>query len=303
VRLLSLIIISAIGFCIIPASLPAYGTELKVSSFNIEWFGYGGRNPLRERVTFDDEFRDSSIRDYMDRTIMDSDVIILQEIVNFNRFRSRIIGDEMNCRTYEHSTRYHQHVVLCHKSWLRFVKVPGDRNFKLEAVAINPAKSRPALWGMLEDNDRNPLAYVIGVHLKAYPSETATRLRQIRAMSRAIEDLESDLPVIIAGDFNSHFARDSGQRQDDDQLFNRIFEDYLLGLRQISNRYRRTYVDRDRTFKLDRIWISENVATEGNIKVYSPCGSNRVGGRFDGVAYYERNVSDHCPISAVLQLP
>ncbi|MCB0386233.1 MAG: hypothetical protein KDD43_12645, partial [Bdellovibrionales bacterium] len=110
------------------ASAPANAEKLRVTTFNIAWYGAGGRG-------FEDaipEYRDSYLRDFIRSELRYSDVIVFQEIVDVARFERNVIGNFMDCQSYNHGGYMHQHVVLCHKPEYKFYRESFDNNWKLE---------------------------------------------------------------------------------------------------------------------------------------------------------------------------
>ena len=86
-----------IAVCACAMGMEAQARDLKVASFNIEWFGLGGSMS----GSSSDETRDYDLRRFIKRELGDVDVIVFQEIVDVNRFVDRVIdSDDRWCVTY-----------------------------------------------------------------------------------------------------------------------------------------------------------------------------------------------------------
>ena len=232
-------------------------------------------------------------------------MIVFQEIVDVARFSKKVIPQNYQCQSYENKGTKHQHVVLCHKNRFRFVMAPGEDNFALEAAALN-SRARPALHGILIDWETgDELVHVFGVHLKAFPAETKKRLRQATVIAKAIRDLEHELPVVILGDFNSYFSEKTGKYRDDKVLLDRTFRRYRNGLKRTYLRGKSTYRSGSYQDQFDHIWVDRAFRYQGRAGVSGPCngasGTSR--SRFADLEDYNRNISDHCPLSVTVTFP
>ena len=199
----------------LPKALAKGPMGVKIATLNLQWFGLGGEFS----GTLSDEYRGPWIKEFISIELRDVDVVVFEEIVDVNAFED-LMQPNFKCVSYHHSSPYHQHVVLCHKSHLEFVKEKDDDNYAFEDSALNPM-ARPALHGVLKRRNGKALLRIFGVHLKAFPNETKTRLQQLAKIASRIKSLKDGLPVAILGDFNSHIAKVTKLKKDDWEYIDR----------------------------------------------------------------------------------
>lgn len=276
----------------------AAGT-LRIASLNLRWYGNNGSSkPSPEK-------RDATIRAFLADELRRSDVIVFQEIVDVARLKREIIGDRMTCHSYQHPDKNHQHVVVCHKNEYELVRESGDNNFAAEEVAeqaADPDRARPALSGLLRLRTGKKVAHVIGVHLKAFPDESETRIRQARVIGERIADFDDDLPVMVIGDFNTYSSEDNPFSKDDDVLITQAFDRGGASLRQVPNRFKYTYRTKKHSGKFDRLWVSQGVR-DSEMQVSAPCTLDADPESTAQVEKYNTQVSDHCLVATTLRLP
>lgn len=271
----------------------ALSAQLKVSSFNIRFYG----NSLSEDSDKVKDGRDSYIKDFLTKeNILTSDVIVFEEIVDKEALVGNVLGNEFNCTSYDVRNAGHQHVMVCHKPEYKFEKAADDDNFILEDVTLGK-NLRPAVHGLLKNQKGQTLAHLVGVHLKAMPNESSTRERQMQVIAGYLNKQDKNTPIIMTGDFNSF--------EDDADNFTKILNLKGNDMAEVENPSPYTFQDGKYRNKLDRIWASDEVKVISKIEVKGPC-NNRSPGEGSGygnVAYYNKNISDHCPITAVVEVP
>ncbi|MCB0404974.1 MAG: endonuclease/exonuclease/phosphatase family protein [Bdellovibrionales bacterium] len=289
---------SVVIVVLVTTGLSALGQTLRVSTFNVRWYGLKSSSD-----TVSDYQRDKQLRDTLRSELYDSDAIIFEEIVDVPRLERYVIQGKMQCLTYYNSSANHQHVVLCHKPKYRFEKADGDKNFIIEEVTEGTKKGRPALYGLLRDTSSGEaVAYLVGVHLKAFPEETALRLRQAEAIAKRLRQLSKNIPVVITGDFNTYERDKTSWNKDDNYLISDVFDKYRLGLYEVRNYHPYTFISSSGQNKFDRFWVSGDVELAEDISVSDLCaepGSLSTG----EIKWYNDNVSDHCLVSVTLSLP
>jgi len=276
-------------------------SQIRITTFNVEWYGLHEPStpaePVSEEPVID---RDASLRDFIRGELGESDAILFEEIVDFARLKQRVIGDSMDCVTYDHPEPKHQHVMLCFRKGLRFDREADDDNYAIETLADIGGKARPALSGVLKTADGTPIVHVVGVHLKAYPDQTEKRLTQARSMTARIKQFTDGLPVIALGDFNTHLRELTRLPEDDVVLIDRVFAEGGLGLRLVDNPYPATYRTPTHANKLDQLWVSASLQVAEPATVSWPCNEGGDRGSFRDIADYNRRISDHCPVTTVL---
>lgn len=278
--------------------------KLKVATFNIKWFGLGGE------MTGDpqDESRDTSLRDFFDEYLADTQIIAFEEIVDVARLERRVLPRAWKCVSYDRANSRHQHVVLCHSPDVEFVQEPTDDNWEIEEVAYEGERGRPAVRVLVREKDGPVFARVIGVHLKAYPQETELRTQQAKALSEAIKREDAarsrSLPTIILGDFNTYPTPANNKNEDDTQILSRAFRSARLGLSHVTNPNRNTFRSGSSTGQFDHFWVSTDVSVLGTPSVWKACNNGNTDSAegFENIQTYNAEISDHCPVKATLSI-
>ena len=174
-----------------------------------------------------------------------------------------------------------------------------DDNYQLEDVAINDTKSRPGLHGVLHTRWGQPVVRMVGLHLKAYPDESPTRVSQIEVVAEYLADrADDDLPAIVVGDLNSYKSPDNEQRYDDIRLFSYAFRDAGLRMRWVPNDGLKTYREGEWSNELDHFYTTRDVWQTRDLEVIGPCNY----ASDSAVRRYNDTISDHCPIIAEFSL-
>ncbi len=281
----------------------AIAETVEITTFNVKWYGNQSNS---SDVSIAE--RDQYLKEYIQRRLSNSDVIVFQEIVDPKRLHSKVLGrSKWNCYTYSDRGRGHQHIVLCHRKHLRFRKENHEDNFELEEVAMGSSRIRPGLHGVIETRSGKGLFHIMGVHLKAYPEESEKRLKQTREIAKHIRELKSGLPAVITGDFNSHVTPTNEQSDDDKVLMDEIFRNYRTDLERMKT-HLYTFKNDTYAHQLDHLWVSDNVKTKSKVRVDGPCNENfnmndmsfAHKGIDDDLATYNKYISDHCPVSIKL---
>lgn len=252
----------------------------KVSSFNIRCYGLGGEYSGR----FRDEKRNHKLKQLIAAELSDCDVMVFQEIVDVESFKL-LLPEGYNTFIYEHDYNRHQRVIICTKSSFTLTdtqKIPG--------TVLDERFSRPALYGQLNQKDSNsPILHVIGVHLKSGHLHTDTRLQQATAIVEFIKTLDTKIPVVLTGDFNSQAKEQTKFELDDKDLLNEVFQ--KIDLKLIENEIY-TYHTHWEKQVLDHFWVSKNIKNP-SLSVYDITKYNG-----DLKTYYSE-ISDHLPLKLI----
>ncbi|MGK0367981.1 MAG: exonuclease III [Thermoproteota archaeon] len=285
-------------FCFILLSFESMAKDLSIVSFNIRWFGIGGEMS----GSASDEFRTKWLTEYIEKNLSKHDVIVFQEIVIKSALYKIMKPLDFYCRSYTSDSRKHQYVVICTKNHLEFVREKYARSYALAAVgSVNNSKLRPAVVGIVrEKKTKLKLAHILGIHLKAMGHHTETRLKQSRIIRDTINKFKDNLPTVLVGDFNSLNSAATGLFEDDITYMKDIFADAGLRIIRTSKPY--TYRVPKLGLKLDHFFISQGTHTT-RLKILGPCNKDfKSGHRYDNIEFYNRFISDHCPISLTLHL-
>ncbi len=270
-----------------------YATSVKLTTFNIKWFGLGGW----PGGSSENEERIPSLKQFWKDHLMDKDVIMFQEIVDTELFVNEVTPEDYRCISYDHKWQKHQHVMICHKDKFIFKKEVGDDNFIIDDVSL--WRYRPAISGMLTDQNGNGLLHLIGVHLKAGTDSSLKRISQVEHIAETIEKFEDNLPVIVLGDFNSHISPYNGELEDDTTIFSGIL--FPLGLNWIKNNFG-TYATKWSSRTFDHFWISSDLEIVENLSVFEACNRASDEQGLLNISVYNRQISDHCPTSIGVEL-
>jgi endonuclease/exonuclease/phosphatase family metal-dependent hydrolase len=270
---------------------------VNVATFNIRWYGLNGSF----YGDLGSETRDESILAFIDEHLANVDVVVFEEIVDVERFRTLVDG-RFTCWTYTSDGYKHQHVMVCTAERFRLDVEADDVNHAFEP--LQDGNLRPAVHGRVHDlQTGQDVFHLLGVHLKAKPDSTERRLKQTGIIADRLEQLaafEDALPVVVFGDFNTHWAKDTGLEQDDYLLMDAVFQERSgIDVKHVDYPAQHSFRNKWNTgYKLDRLWISSDVEVEG-MSVPGPCNLDWESNQEQIVEYYEQ-VSDHCPVLATL---
>ncbi len=270
------------------------GTELRISTFNIRWFGLDGDL----FGSFGSESRVDTVRAFIDEHLSDRDVLVFQEIVDKELFFTEVVP-EYTCVSYDGRAGKHQHIAVCHTDAYEYRAPVDDDNFTLEEINTS-GFLRPAVHGTIYTAAGEPVSHLLAVHLKANEQSTERRIEQAEILQARAEALyeASDLPVIMIGDFNTHFAVDTERDENDED----VLEDILYPLSRVRLPVEYTYQEKGgKTRRLDHAFVSPGVSV---LQVVSPgpCDLDRDIHLPQIETYYD-TLSDHCPVIVDLELP
>ncbi|MES3037650.1 MAG: endonuclease/exonuclease/phosphatase family protein [Bdellovibrionota bacterium] len=277
--------------------------KLTVTSFNIRYYGTGGEMTGTPEM----EKRDPKLKEFIQKMIPASDIIVFQEITDPARLEKNILPLGWRCLNYDSAFANHQHVVLCHSGNFKIKREPNDNNDIIDEVSIDGGKSRPALHAIVTDSAGKDVARVIGVHLKAYPEESKTRQMQIDKIAAYLNSVSNkSLPVLITGDFNTYNADKTGELKPDATLFDDAFKRDGVVIGQAPHPSKATYKNlKGQVSKFDHFWISPSLKPVGAVKVFGVCNidtsatvsTTTQGNPYLNLQYYYDNISDHCPVT------
>lgn len=268
------------------------GRQLKISTFNIRWFGLDG--DLFGK--FGTESRVDTVRAFIAAEMADRDVLVFQEIVDLELFTTQVVPD-LDCVTYEGFSGKHQHVMVCTTDEYQLQPAVDDDDFALDA--LDTGHLRPGVHGKILTASGTPVAHLVAVHLKANEMSTDRRLEQAGILFEHVEGIRerSGLPVITIGDFNTHLLEHTGRTDNDESMI----DDILDPLTRVQLPVTFTYQEKDGTqFRLDQSWLSPDIEV---LQVRSP-GACDLDLATDADAIVEQfdTLSDHCPVILDLQL-
>lgn len=276
-------------------SIYAKAFDFKIATMNIRFYGKGGEVSGELK----DEFRDQWISEFIKKELPYYDGILFQEIVDKERFYKMMDRLYMNCYSYESKAYLHQHVVLCLNKKYVLETIPSLNSFAYWPVAdVYRGKLRPALVGIVKErNTKKGLLTIAGLHLKARETHSQTRMDQIGALAQLIAKSSKLPPFVVLGDFNTHSAQDTNRRTSDLTMTKTILDDVDMSWSEYKEQ--NTFKLPDVEFQFDHIFISSKLRSYGT-KVNGPCNNDDRGDRFEDYFFYNRFVSDHCPVSTTL---
>ncbi len=272
-----------------------------IGPVDIRWYGLGG-SPDGSSA---DEKRDDTLKALITDELSDRDVIVFEEIVDVARMQNAILPKGFNCTSYEHTDRTHQHVVVCLRSELEFVRSTGDNNFTLEDIVLGRSRSRPAVYGTVKKRNGGALAQIFGVHLKAYPQEADTRRKQVEILATRMAEIASPgVPQIVTGDFNSYSAEKTGKRDDDTDAFAKTFKEKGVPMDLLTTPTPYTYRTPSSAQRLDHFFVGDGTRTVAS-EIFYACNPEQgpADGKYREIHRYNRAISDHCPLKISLELP
>lgn len=249
--------------------------NLEITTLNIRCFGFDGDYFARNKS----ESRLKTLKKFINQHYSKSDVFIFQEIMDVS-ILNLILPEGFKFYTYEHKFNRHMFVVLACKNEFNFTDIQTIAN-----TALDDTKSRPVIYGKLSFNNQ-PTAHIIGLHLKSGFDHTDKRMFQCDLIQKFILNLDPNIPLIMGGDFNSHFKIKTKKDKDDLDYFREIFKDTLT----LAEHDKSTYVLPTENAHLDHFWTKGlNV---DNIEVFdlqTYCDGNVLKNYFN-------EISDHLPV-------
>lgn len=276
--------------------------KFTITAFNIRFYGLHGIAAGEGEATppvIKEESRDPYLRKFLKESIPSSDFFVFEEIVDVPRLKS-LLPSGWDCISYENPSPTHQHVVLCHSPKYAFEKEPTDNNFLIDEVSGEKGTLRPAVTAIVTDLKGNKLFRLVGVHLKASPTYSTTRVAQAKIISDYLEKLKSsNLPVVITGDFNTYSMTTNGETEDDTKLILKAFNERALDMKRIPNdlfTFRSSY---GYSGHFDHFYMSNSLTATKPLKIYEVCNAEITN---EELVNYNTNISDHCPVTAEIAL-
>lgn len=253
--------------------------SITLSTFNIRCFGYNGQYFAENKS----ECRLPFLKSFLELNFSDTDVFVFQEIMDLS-ILEKILPTGFRIYHYDHDYPKHMHIVLACKSEYKFTDLKTIPDTKLDET-----KSRPAFYGQLEKGSKI-VAGIIGVHLKSGFEHTDKRILQCEAISKFIKNLSSSVPIVMAGDFNSHFK--SKTKNEHDDLF--YLQSCLKAYFSPNFHDKPTYLLLSEKTQLDHIWVRGVEIQKLQVYSYKNYKKNKA------LKKYYEEISDHLPVKAKL---
>ncbi len=288
-------------FSTIVTASAAENATLSVTSFNIKL--YGQKTQLQPDAMAPD--RDRALINFIKNEIPESDVYVFEEIMNKHDFIKNVVKD-LNCVSYDNPRAEHQYILICAKEQYQLkIDTQVDDNFALEEVALGSTGQRPAVHALVTNSLGQPLARVIGVHLNAFPANTANRLKQTEIIRKHLMKADSNVPTIITGDFNTYPASLTGQPRSDIELISEVLRKDNMKINMPSHPAPYTFRSPEFRSKFDHFWKSESLQSVGPVHVTGYCNERDEEDSFDlfSIPDYYDLISDHCPVTLKVKLP
>lgn len=267
-------------------------SSLKITTFNIRWYGLGGEITGQRG----DEYRDPFIKEFLETKYINTDIFIFQEIIDTDRLSGIMDGLGHHCVSYRHEQFNHQHLMICLKKSLDIVPEKGDDDYIFPLMANRPYL-RPAIYGKVIDRySKKPLAHLVGLHLKAGPDSIDDRIIQVQTLTNRIKEYRQDgLPLVIAGDMNTYRHGSDDTRESDLVILGETFKEINVSRR--TSDYDYTYRGKSNGNSFDHAFVSDETQTK-YVEIWRACGKSIFNSkRHENLSWYQRFISDHCPVS------
>lgn len=270
----------------------SFASSLKITTFNLRWYGLGGEISGQRS----DEYRDPFITEFLSTKYINTDIFLFQEVIDTERLGQLMNGLGHHCVSYRHEQFNHQHLMICLKKSLDIVPEKGDDDYTYPLIENRPYL-RPALYGQVIDRySKKPLIHLVGLHLKAGPSSIDARLEQVNNLNkRVLEYRQNNLPVVIAGDLNTYRNSRYEDKESDLVVLGDAFKS--IDVTRRTSDYDYTYRNGGSGNVFDHFYVSDKTETK-YVEIWRACGgSSRNTKRLENLSWYQRFISDHCPVS------
>lgn len=272
-------------------------SSLKITTFNIRWYGLGGEISGHRS----DEYRDPFLKEFLSTKYINTDIFVFQEIIDTPRLSD--LMDELGhqCVTYNHEQFNHQHLMICLKKTLDIIPEKGDDDYNFPLLENRPYM-RPAVYGKVIDRfSKKPLLHLVGLHLKAGRFANDERNEQVENLVKRVKEYkDAKIPLVVAGDLNTYRNSSDESRESDLNVLGRAFG--KVNLTRRTSDYDYTYRGNSGGNVFDHVYVSQE-NTSKYVSIWQACGgSNSKDKRFDNLSWYKRFISDHCPVSFRLEL-
>lgn len=278
--------------------------QFEVVTFNVRWFGLTVDDPRTPNPKPKDPIlvkkQIATMADFINKVVNPKSIIVFQEVVDLVALQ-RILPPNWTCDGYKSSNIHHQHVVLCVSPLFRIANVPYDQNKVIEAVASDLVWSRPAVRADIVDRTGKRFLRVVGLHLKAAPNFSIERQRQIKVIAQDLRSSPS-VPTILLGDMNTYSAKETGQAFDDVVLIERILKQADPSFVHLKHKEPYTFRSPQHRSQFDQIYFNGPIKVVKGPDVFDVCSQTVNGSGYLDFAYYYENVTDHCPVKAILQI-
>lgn len=280
---------------------------LKIVTFNTRWFGlkeyraekgepqYPGESPQKIAR------RASEIKNLLSEQILPADAIVFEEVVD-----KTLIQDQLprgwTCSSYVHPQHEdkHQHVVVCAAPQYRLQNVSYDDNNTIEEVAYDNNRGRPAVRVDLTTAKGRRLLRIVGVHLKAKPEFSDIRISQVTAIANDL--MNEVVPTIVTGDFNSFPAGENLKKQSDIDIYTQILKTADPGFEHLGPFQGATFLGRENRGRFDHFFGSSGVSVVSGPEAFAACNGGSKSNDYFNQDYFDRFISDHCPVSVTINV-
>jgi endonuclease/exonuclease/phosphatase family metal-dependent hydrolase len=255
--------------------------KLEIVTFNIRCFGFDGDYFAKNKA----ETRINKLKDFIEQNFPQTDLYVFQEIMDLSLLH-KILPPDFDMVHYEHDYKRHMHIVFAYNNKYTF------KNLKtIPHTALDETKSRPVLYGLLVE-DEKPLAHIIGVHLKSSYEHTDKRINQCQLVFDFVQNLDSQLPIIMTGDFNSHFKAKTTKQNDDLYYFKNIFKNQL----SLIEHGQPTYLTSNDNIQLDHFWTRGAKVLKSEVYNLDNYSKNNT------FQKYYSEISDHLPVKTIIEI-
>lgn len=291
-------------FLMLSVQIAFSAAQFEVVTFNVRWLGVTVDDPRLPNPKPKDPVlvkkQIASMADFMKKVVNPKSIIVFQEVVDLTALRT-ILPINWTCDGYKSANIHHQHVVLCVSPLFRIVNVPHDRNKVIEAVASDAVWSRPAIRADITDLKGRRFLRVVGLHLKAAPNFSLERQRQMKVIAQDLR-MSAAIPTILLGDMNTYSAKETGQLFDDVVLLEKILKQTDPTFVHLKHKEPFTFRSPQHRSQFDQIYFNGPIKLVNGPDVFDVCSQTVNGTGYLDFKYYYENVTDHCPVKAILQI-